>query len=138
MKKLYTILVLLKNVIFRKKHYTLHFVADTSQPPLKRWYYDFKCWGFNHDSLEMMGGADSLCELYANGKDETTVEIIATNKLIDDKLTSTLDLYEAQPQPKDFSLVDKIIYGRTYKEKTNNKEEKMFWICPVTLFVLGR
>ena len=81
-KKIYTVLVLIKNVLFRHKHYTLHFVAEKDDP-IKLWYYDFKHWGFDHHNLLMVSGADDLCELYANGKDEVTVKIIASRKMLD-------------------------------------------------------
>ena len=139
-RKIYTILILLKNFIFRKKKYTLHFIAE-NDPPIKRWYYDFKYWGFDHANLEMVSGADKLCELYSNGKDEVTVEIIASKKK-QDLPTQLYDEFEAQDIIIDGmthqgrfinSQVDKLLYGRTYQ-----KGYTQMWICPVTLFVLGR
>ena len=139
-KKIYTILVLLFNLIVRRKHYKLHFIAE-NDPPIKRWYYDFKHWGFDHANLEMVSGADKLCELYANGKDEVTVEIIASKKK-QDLPTQLYDEYVAQDiiidgmtHQGDFinSQLDKFLYGRTYQ-----KDYTQMWICPVTLFVLGR
>ena len=73
-KKIYTILILIKNVTIRKQNYTLHFIAE-NDPPIKRWYYDFKHWGFAHANLEMVAGADDLCELYANGQNDVTVSM---------------------------------------------------------------
>lgn len=144
-KKIYTILVLTKNIIFKKEKYTLHFIAENN-PPIKRWYYDFKHWGFAHGNLEMVSGADSLCELYAQGNDEVTVNIIATNKLINDKqILEQYDLFIAEELPQNTKLIDKYAYGRQYNNtKTvikNLKEQiqiRTMWICPVTLFVLGR
>ncbi len=78
-KKIYTILVLLFNLIVRRRHYKLHFIAE-NDPPIKRWYYDFKYWGFDHANLEMVSGADTLCEYYAKGKNELTINITASNK----------------------------------------------------------
>ena len=139
-KKIYTILVLLFNLIVRRKHYKLHFIAE-NDTPIKRWYYDFKYWGFDHANLEMVSGADKLCELYSNGKDEVTVEIIASKKK-QDLPTQLYDEYVAQDiiidgmtHQGDFinSQLDKFLYGRTYQ-----KGYTQMWICPVTLFVLGR
>ena len=139
-KKIYTILVLLFNLIVRRRHYKLHFIAE-NDPPIKRWYYDFKHWGFDHANLEMVSGADKLCELYANGKDEVTVEIIASKKK-QNLPTQLYDEYVAQDiiidgmtHQGDFinSQLDKFLYGRTYQ-----KDYTQMWICPVTLFVLGR
>jgi hypothetical protein len=139
-KKIYTILVLLFNLIVRRKHYKLHFIAE-NDPPIKRWYYDFKYWGFDHANLEMVSGADKLCELYSNGKDEVTVEIIASKKKQDlptqlyDEFVAQDIIIDGMTHQGDFinSQLDKFLYGRTYQ-----KGYTQMWICPVTLFVLGR
>lgn len=139
-KKIYTILVLLFNLIVRRKHYKLHFVAE-NDPPIKLWYYDFPHWGFDKHNLLMISGADKLCEMYAKGKDEVTVEIIASKKK-QDLPTQLYDEFVAQDiiidgmthQGKFInSQLDKFLYGRTYQ-----KDHTQMWICPVTLFVLGR
>ena len=140
LKKIYTILVLIKNVVFRHRISTLHFVAE-NDPPIKRWYYDFKHWGFDHSHLEMVAGADDLCNLYANGKDEVTVEIIASKKkqdlppqLYDEFVAQDIIIDGMTHQGKFInSQLDKFLYGRTYQ-----KGYTTMWICPVTLFVLGR
>ena len=118
-KEIYTILVLIANLIFRRKHYRLTFKAECEGTPdnpclVKLWYYD------------------------AQGNNEVTVDIIASRKSLDlDE--HQYDHYEADNTPKEFTLVDRIIYGKDYH--TVGKEwvsAKQFWICPVTLFVLGR
>jgi hypothetical protein len=139
-KKIYTILVLLFNLIVRRKHYKLHFIAE-NDPPIKRWYYDFKYWGFDHANLEMVSGADKLCDLYANGKDEVTVDIIASKKQLNlspqlyDEFVAQDIIIDGMTHQGDFinSQLDKFLYGRTYQ-----KGYTQMWICPVTLFVLGR
>lgn len=139
-KKIYTILVLIFNLIVRRKHYKLHFIAE-NDPPIKRWYYDFKYWGFDHANLEMVSGADKLCELYSNGKDEVTVDIIASKKKQDlptqlyDEFVAQDIIIDGMTHQGDFinSQLDKFLYGRTYQ-----KGYTQMWICPVTLFVLGR
>jgi hypothetical protein len=138
LKKIYTILILIKNVLIRKSEYNLHFVAE-NDPPIKRWYYDFKHWGFKHGNLEMVAGADALCELYANGKDDVTVNIICKNKPITYS-TTIYDEFIAETPNESMSWKDKIIYGRNYIHIDPNDENKIttMWICPVTLFVLGR
>ena len=37
-KKIYTILVLLFNLIVRRRHYKLHFIAE-QDPPIKKYLY---------------------------------------------------------------------------------------------------
>lgn len=136
-KKIYTILVLLFNLIVRRRHYKLHFIAE-QDPPIKRWYYDFKYWGFDHANLEMVSGADALCDLYANGKDEVTVDIIASNKKAEHFNPRKVDEFMAEPLPKWTTWKDKYIWGRNYNATNREGEVKKMWICPVTLFVLGR
>ena len=149
MLKIYTILILLFNVIFRRKHYTLTFVAEYDGP-IKRWYYKFKHWGFEHKNLEMVAGADAMCEFYAEGKDEVTVDIIASKKQLNlpsqqyDEYIAENIIIDGLTHQGDFinSQLDKILYGRTYEKIKENLDGKLvittMWICPVTLFVLGR
>jgi len=140
-KEIYTILVLIGNLIFRRKHYRLTFKAECEGTPdnpclVKLWYYDFKHWGFNKHNLLMVSGADKLCEMYAQGGNEATVEIMASRKSLDlDE--HQYDHYEAGEPPKYFNFWEKVVYGRNYHSIGQN-ETKTFWICPVTLFVLGR
>ena len=143
-KKIYTILVLIKNLIFRKQHYKLSFYAEID-PPIKRWYYDFKFWGFNKNNLEMVSGADNLCETYAKGKNYVTVDILATNKPLPTEKIQNYDMFVGEQYKPNTKLIDKILYGRNYiatKEILENLKFKTIiatmWICPVTLFVLGR
>lgn len=126
-KKIQTILNLISNFIIRGTKYKLKFVKEGDS-----WFYDFKNWGFDHSDLEMVSGADKLCELYSKGTREVIVEIIASKK----KKPGLLEEYD-EWEGEDlggFDYRDRLIWGRTYK---NGKGEK-FWICPVTLFVLGR
>lgn len=145
-KKIYTILVLIKNVLFRHQHYTLHFVAE-NDPPIKRWYYDFKHWGFDHNNLEMVARAENLCELYAKGKDEVTVNIIASRTPLEKYKNMNYDEFIAEPLPQEWtSWKDNFLWGRNYtnvkygfdKEYKSKTVITRMWICPVTLFVLGR
>lgn len=135
-KKIYTVIVLIFNLLIRREHYKLHFIAEVD-PPIKRWYYDFKWWGFDHANLEMVSGADALCEMYANGENDVTVNIIArrTPLAID---CTTCDMYIAELPPKNADIYDKYLLGRTYHKVSKQGEKVTMWICPVTLFVLGR
>ena len=139
LKKIYTIIILIKNVTIRKQNYTLHFIAENN-PPIKKWYYDFKHWGFEHTNLEMVAGADDLCEFYANGQNDVTVNIKCSDKPL--KCPTTIcDEFITEPLPKEWtSWKDKLIWGRNYIHVDPNDENKItkMWICPVTLFVLGR
>ena len=145
-KKIYTILVLITNVLIRRKYYTLNFFAEQLTPQYldaqhlnapKRWYYNFKHWGFAKDNLEMVAGADHLCDYYAKQMFDLTIDIVATKKPL--KNENGYDKYVAEELPKNTTLKDKLIYGRTYyKIENEGKKITTMWICPVTLFVLGR
>jgi hypothetical protein len=93
----------------------------------------------------MVAGADNLCEVYAKGQNHVTVEIIATNKELQQYENDDYDKFIGKTFPQNIKLKDKILYGRDYTNvKTIIKELKeqtvirTMWICPVTLFVLGR
>ena len=146
-KKIYTILVLLSNVLIRRKHYTLSFHSEylgTEEEPnmVKLWYYDFKGWGFKKENLLMVSGADDLCEYYSkDGGKTATVKIVASRK--DLHYGCKYDHYVAGNMPNS-TLLDRILLGRDYLEDQrrlmpeHQVNPKRFWICPVTLFVLGR
>ena len=89
LKKIYSILRLLLNFIIRRRRYVLSFSAEANGP-VKRWYYDFKHWGFAHGNLEMVAGADMLCEEFSYDGLHTTVEVIATE-------TDTIGLHVETP-----------------------------------------
>jgi hypothetical protein len=126
---------MVKNVE-KKEEYIISFTKEDDG----LWYVDYPNWPFDHSHLQMVRGADKLCELYSNGKDEVTVEIIASKKK-QDLPTQLYDEYVAQDIIIDElhqgrfinSQLDKILYGRIYQ-----KGYTQMWICPVTLFVLGR
>ena len=52
------------------------------------------------------------------------------------------DLYVAETPSENMSLWDKISLGRNYTNIETGKDGKLIitkmWICPVTLFVIGR
>lgn len=140
LKKIYTILTLVKNLILRKSKHKLHFIAKTNKQGHKYWYYDFKWWGFNQEYLLMVAGADQLCEYYANKQNQVTVQVYCSNKP-NPKLKTTHDELIAEILPHNTKLLDKYLWGRTYNitpNQNNGNNIKQMWICPVTLFVLGK
>ena len=74
-KKIYSIGKLIYNFLIRRQRYVLSFEKEDDG----RWYYVFKNWGFAHGNLEMVAGADDLCEKFSGGTNHTTVEVIATD-----------------------------------------------------------
>lgn len=132
LKKIYTILVLLFNTFIRRRHYTLSFDKDECG----QWFYRFKHWGFDHANLLMVSGADKLCESLSNGSNSVTVGIIASKHPI----IAPAGYYEyvGEDMSKMKTFTDKYFYGRNYSSRQPIGNLDKFWICPVTLFVLGR
>ena len=134
--QLLTLATLFKNVVIRKKKYVLKFYAKSEEGLWKRWYYDWnknhKCtWGFEEGNLGMVAGADKLCEKYAKGKNEVTVNIIVSRNEITPPIGYVMYKRKALAKGK----LERIICGADYECVCNDNH---FWICPVTLFVLGR
>ena len=88
----------------------------------------------------MVAGADQLCEIYAKGQNQLTINITCTEKPISYPTTLYDELIEETPPKKITSRVDNLLWGRNYVHVDPNNEDKItrIWICPVTLFVLGR
>lgn len=135
-QKIKTILKLLKVFIKRPEKLTLSFSAETDCG-FKRWYYDFENWPWQHSNLEMVAGSDTLCEHYsADDGMHTKVEVMATSS--SPSLAAIgYDIYERRPL--EGNIFKRFLYGATYESRTLSKKTiSTFWICPVTLFVLGR
>jgi hypothetical protein len=125
--KVLTIIKLLINFFYRKRVYNLRFIKEGDN-----WFYDFKNWGFEHGNLMMVCGADKLCDWFsANG--EARIRVVVSRR----KLKNMED-YEEYKGEKLWSNrpFDRFMYGRDYQSQES--DERRFWICPVTLFVLGR
>ena len=131
-KKIYTILVLLFNTLIRKRHYTLSFDKDEHG----QWFYRFKHWGFDYENLLMVSGADKLCESLSNSSNSVTVDIIASRKPI--VVPEGYHKYNGEDLSIYKGFASKHFYGRSYISNEPINGLDSFWICPVTLFVLGR
>ena len=120
MKKIRTIFKLIKNFVLRKREFSLSFTKEDD-----KWYVHFPDWGFKKTQLEMVSGANVMLDKMADGESEVHLTV----KIPKDKSQHFDDCIEC-------NKVDQLglKYGATYK--TNYGDE--FWICPVTLFVLGR
>ena len=75
----------------------------------------------------MVDGADKLCSYLADGKHTVRVEVIASKAL--------LPLSGYGLLTKTYS---NIFYGADYDATGFEDFHRSVWICPVTLFVLGR
>ena len=140
--KILTILILLYNVIIRRNHFTLKFHKEVENN-ITRWYYDFPHWGFDKNNLEMVAGADDLLDYYSQGNDHVTLEMYVSKKLKwKHSCNPDFDTYKGEDIVKDAGLWQRLQMGRGYTGtnimRINEIVTKTFWICPVTLFVLGR
>ena len=75
----------------------------------------------------MAGGGDKLCNYLADVKQTVRVEVIA-NKV-------SLPLLGYGLLPKTYS---NLFYGANYDATDCEDFQRSIWICPITLFVLGR
>ena len=114
---------LLYNAITRHNRYVLKFNRENDGV----WYIDIPGWPFKHHNLAMVGGADKLCTYLAQGSQSVIVEVIATNH------RKSLPGYGLLTKT-DSSL----LAGADYEPSGFGSFTHGVWICPVTLFVLGR
>ena len=101
------------------KHFKLTFVKQDD-----RWYIDLPEWTGDHEDLEMIAGADNLCEYFAQGKDNITVNVVTTNifkKKGDIILQKCFEEYG----------------GCTYDILDDPIGIINIWICEVSEYVLG-
>lgn len=115
--------IMASNVFGRKRKYHLQFNKEKDG----RWYVDFPNWPFDHHNLMMVAGADELCEFLSDDGRFTYVDVVPSSKRLDKPGYACLVQGE-------HSLAG----GSTYKVTNLPHFEREIWLCPVTLFVLGR
>ena len=118
---------LVRSVLNKKREYKIKFNKEKNGC----WYVDFPNWPFSHDNLAMVSGADKMCELLADGDLFVEVSVIPANK------PQELDDYIELTQTE-HSLFGGSTYQVKYEPFVNKFKRDSLWICPVTLFVLGR
>ena len=117
------------------KTYDFYRIEETTQlagipilglfgPKRDRWYIDLPEWQGPRANLEMVAGADTMLEVFANGQERVNV---------------TFTNYEANDIEADLLLNH--ISGGTYtvtrmNENYSNVPERM-WLCGVTKFVFN-
>jgi len=118
---------LVKSVLNRKREYRIQFNKEKNGC----WYVDFPHWTFSHDNLEMVSGADKMLELLSDGDLFVKVSVIPAKK---QKLhESYIELEQTE-----YSLFGGSTYQVKYEPFIQRFKRDTLWICPVTLFVLGR
>lgn len=112
-----------KSVFGRKKEYHLKFNNEDDG----LWYVDFPNWPFDHHNLLMVAGADRLCAFLSDDGKTSHVDVIPSNK--------------REQHPGYACLVQgehSLTGGSIYTVTDLPGFERDIWLCPVTLFVLGR
>lgn len=82
---------------------------------------------FAHHNLAMVGGADKVCSYLADGRQAVRLSVVA-NKV-------SLPLLGYSLLTKTYS---NLFYGANYDATDCEDFQRSIWICPITLFVLGR
>ena len=112
-----------KSMFGRKKEYHLKFNNEDDG----LWYVDFPNWPFDHHNLLMVAGADKLCAFLSDDGKTSHVDVIPSNK--------------REQHPGYACLVQgehSLTGGSIYTVTDLPGFERDIWLCPVTLFVLGR
>lgn len=91
------------------------------------WYVNFPGWPFSHHNLMMVAGADELCAFLSDDDRFAHIEVIPSRKPLDKPGYACLERGH-------YSMMG----GSYYKVTKLPGFEREIWLCPVTLFVLGR
>jgi len=112
-----------KNTFGNRKSYNLKFNHEDDGC----WYIDFPGWPFSHHNLMMVAGADELCALMSDDDKVADVDVIPTKK---------------EEEHPGYAHLSRISYtltgGAYYKVNGLDSFDREIWLCPVTLFVLGK
>lgn len=92
------------------------------------WYCDIKGWPekFFPNSL-MVGDASMLIQLMSGGEDYVSFDVLPSKKEIEEEGLIKLTLYKSSTTG-----------GGYYSTQVGEMKLAHVWLCPVTLFVLGR
>ncbi len=121
-----------KSVFGKKEEYIISFTKEDDG----LWYVDYPNWPFDHHNLMMVAGADKLCELlYYDGRHTKVQVMIADSEKVELEMNRTHQHTDIMATRKDYSLTG----GADYEAAACDyrKITPKFWLCPVTLFVLG-
>lgn len=112
----------IKNVVKTKKEeQILTFVKENNG----NWYIDLPQWKGSHGNLQMVGGADDLLDFM--GTNPVTVSCISS--IEDKEIPGYFKLRRGE-----WGLTQ----GAFYQVEGLEGFEQEIWICPVTLYVLGK
>lgn len=108
------------------KSYDLTFVKDCGIPG---WRIDIPGWQGSLSQLAMVAGADTLLD-YLHACPKVNINVIRSNERIDELDADGSPYFRCERTVHSMS-------GSTYKVANLNGWQHDFWICPVTLFVMG-
>lgn len=115
--------VMASSVFGRRNEYSLQFNHEDDGC----WYVDFPGWPFEHGNLQMVAGADKLCAFLSDDDKFAYVDVIPAS--------------DEEDHPGYAKLVQQehsLTGGSTYHVTGLDGFDRDIWLCPVTLFVLGR
>ena len=113
----------------KKEEYIISFTKEDDG----LWYVVYPDWPFDYSHLQMVDGADKLCELLSYDGKHTKVSVIPSNEI---RAMQTSDINDRFMLMRfQWGLAEGATYQvKLYQTKTTIPE---IWLCPVTLFVLG-
>ena len=115
--------VMSRSIFGQKDEYTIKFNHEEDG----LWYVDFPNWPFDHHNLLMVAGADKLCAFLSDDDVTSEIQVRPSSKRL--QLEGYAELIQ-----KDHSLTG----GSTYEVRDLEGFHRDIWLCPVTLFVLGK
>lgn len=119
--------MLVQSMLNRKREYRILFNKDK----YGFWFVDFPHWPFSHDNLAMVSGADKMLALLADGDMSVKVSVIPAKKR--EQHEGYVELRQTE-----HTLLGGSTYETDWEPFITRYKRNTIWICPVTLFVLGR
>ena len=128
----------------RKEEYRISFNREDEN----RWFVDFPNWPWKKGNLEMVCGADRFLDLLSEGKDRVTIIAKTPSRKLDEAEFQQL-MQEGWHELE--QTQSSLTGGATYTVRgaeaaqfmrqhplTGESMPRTLWLCPVTLFVVGR
>lgn len=128
LKLVATIVILIKNILIRKKIYKLKFIKKEDND----WYYDLQHFNLTANAK----GLNDFLNAYNTNDDNKIIKLLfIPSKIQNQQKYNDYDEIIGLPlyQKPNTIKLDKYANGRKYTFKQNIK----LYVCPLTLFILG-